>query len=192
MKRKEVWAPLHWVDARYDVSSAGRVRSWIKVGAGGGALSRPRLLALQTVTGGYLQVYLYNKGRLQGFKVHRLVLRAFAGAPRPGAEGNHKNGNKRDNALRNLEWCTRSDNLKHSFRVLKTPHARSGKLGTLSPSSKGVVQLTSAGAVVKRWASLSDAGRAGFNPAHISAVCQGAVRKTHAGFKWKYATKGAV
>ena len=66
---------------------------------------------------GYRNVLLTENGRGKNYLVHRLVLETFS--PVPNMENlfvNHKNGNKLDNRFDNLEWCTRSENTKHSYR----------------------------------------------------------------------------
>ncbi len=72
---------------------------------------------------GYRQVNLFVGGRGITRKVHRLVAIAFLGEPptdRPCV--NHKNGSKGDNRLENLEWCSRSENHIHAFKMgLQSP-----------------------------------------------------------------------
>lgn len=66
---------------------------------------------------GYHEVLLSENGKVKNCLVHRLVLATFC--PIENMEKydvNHKNGNKLDNRLENLEWCTRSENIKHSYK----------------------------------------------------------------------------
>jgi hypothetical protein len=65
---------------------------------------------------GYPQIQLF-KGRIRkSIKVHRLVAAAFLGVCPPGHEVNHKDGNKTNSTAENLEYVTKSENLKHAYR----------------------------------------------------------------------------
>lgn len=65
---------------------------------------------------GYMVVYL---GKSNKKLVHRLVAQAFIPNPENKPQVNHKNGNKKDNMVKNLEWVTISENGLHAYRVLK-------------------------------------------------------------------------
>lgn len=68
---------------------------------------------------GYLQVdLLIAKGERRKKYVHRLVLETFVGSSGDRLDCNHKDGNKTNNNLENLEWVTKSQNMLHSARVL--------------------------------------------------------------------------
>jgi hypothetical protein len=62
-----------------------------------------------------VDVALWNNGKLKGTLVHRLVAEAFIGPQPTGMETNHKDGNPANNSASNLEWVTRSDNLRHAY-----------------------------------------------------------------------------
>jgi hypothetical protein len=82
---------------------------------------------------GYLKTMIQDdSGKYHTVAVHRLVALAYFGEKQKGQEVNHKNGNKEDNSLNNLEYCTRSQNCQHSFDMgLQKP-----KRGSLNGMSK--------------------------------------------------------
>ena len=67
---------------------------------------------------GYIQVHLSDRSRSARFTVHRLVLEVFVSPAPRGHQTNHKNGDKKNNTLVNLEWVTPSVNVLHAYRVL--------------------------------------------------------------------------
>lgn len=77
-----------------------------------------RKLKPQVNNCGYLRVELCSKGKKKKHFVHRLVAVAYIKNPDNLPQVNHKNGNKKDNRAKNLEWRTASENRKHSFREL--------------------------------------------------------------------------
>lgn len=70
---------------------------------------------------GYYEVGMYKKGKRYFRRVHRLVLETFSSNPNNLTQVNHKDGNKKNNNINNLEWCTCQDNIIHSFRILHRP-----------------------------------------------------------------------
>ena len=72
-------------------------------------------------TPAYYAIILSKAGRIKKKYIHRLLAEAFIPNPKNLPEINHKNGIKTDNRVENLEWCTRSQNLTHAFRVLLRP-----------------------------------------------------------------------
>ncbi len=108
----EEWRPYPG-NRRYSVSTLGRVR-----GIYGRILKPGRYYQ-------YAAVSLRSHNGAKSFLVHRMVLETFVG-PSGGLEGNHLNGHKTDNSLKNLEWVTRSENILHSYRVLGKGGSRRG------------------------------------------------------------------
>lgn len=109
----EEWRQIAGYEGVYSVSSLGRVRRDRPY-----STTRVGLMIAGNIDGrGYRQVLLHNRGR-RTFKVHALVLGAFVGSRPAGHHANHKNGNKTDNRLSNLEWVTPRENSLHAVRVL--------------------------------------------------------------------------
>lgn len=98
------WAPIPGAPG-YEVSTDGRVRR--------GAVG----VAPWPNAKGYHLVNLEIAGVPRLRYVHRLVLAAFRGAPRPGLQGNHEDGRTGHNALENLTWMTPAANVAHARRM---------------------------------------------------------------------------
>jgi len=99
------WRDIKGYEGHYQVSSTGQVRS----------LKRGRRLMSPAVScTGYYQVNLYLEGRVKHFYVHRLVAAAFIRQIPDGMEVNHKDGDKSNNEVSNLEIVTSEENLRHA------------------------------------------------------------------------------
>ncbi len=102
---------------------------------------------------GYGTVQLYDGSSPKSpksFLVHRLIAEAFLG-DRPGMHVNHKNGNKLDNRLENLEWVTNQENVDHARKVLgKTGHGVSNGRCKISPEV--VLKIRERGRTSVSWA----------------------------------------
>ena len=110
----EEWRAVPGYEGLYEVSSYGRVKSLkrYKSNNGGIPLIKERILKPYNDKKGYLNVRLRNKN----FKVHRLVAQAFIPNPNNLPQVNHKNEDKSDNRVDNLEWCTAKYNNTYGTR----------------------------------------------------------------------------
>lgn len=98
---------------RYMIDSSGRVFSNVK--------NNFFEMKLSTLKSGYKYIRLYCiNGKVKSFLVHRLVAGCFLGFAE-GKEVNHKNKNKADNSIENLEWVTRSENAFHKYKTYQYP-----------------------------------------------------------------------
>lgn len=113
---REVWRWVVGYENRYMVSNAGNVMTVPKKTHAEGFL-----LTKSMGANGYQNVHLRKDGVDKRVSVHRLVAIAFIPNPNSLPEINHIDGDKTNNSVENLEWCTRSDNKKHSIRVLGNP-----------------------------------------------------------------------
>jgi hypothetical protein len=89
----------------------------------------------------YPNVRLFKFGIGRCMHVHRIVAETFLSKPEGAVEVNHKDGNKRNNRVDNLEWVTKSQNILHSVRVICTLHSRWPRL---TGEEHGMAKLTDA------------------------------------------------
>lgn len=66
---------------------------------------------------GYYRVDLSKERKSKRFRIHRLIAKTFIPNPNNFPEVNHINGNKKDNCINNLEWCTRKHNMKEAYKL---------------------------------------------------------------------------
>src|SRR6266853_3339920 len=128
------WKPVLDYEDCYQVSDDGLVARTMTYGAN--PKPRWKMVAQRVKRGGYVTYHLCRNGERKDPLAHRLVWEAFNGVISEGVEINHKNGVKTDNRLENLELLTRSENLKHKFRVLHYPAPNNPNRGIKNGSAK--------------------------------------------------------
>jgi hypothetical protein len=115
MTPEETWKHIHGYN-HYEISNFGRIRkisylrTWVctKVGY-------EQLQVFETDGCGKKRIGSKDKGKVKKVLLHRLLAEAFIPNPDNLPCVNHKDGNKLNNSLDNLEWCSYSDNLKHAY-----------------------------------------------------------------------------
>ena len=194
-KNKEKWKTIRGYSGRYEVSSYGRVKSLPRIkirtskcGNSYASNNAGMILKKILINSGYEQVTLHKEGDSERILVHRLVGESFIKNPQNKPQINHKDGNKKNNSLSNLEWVTASENGLHAYRELGRIPSQLGKFSYKHPRAKAVLQKTTRGSVVKLWKCGLDAVRdGGFESSCISRCCSGK-SNVHKGFIWEYAS----
>ena len=103
----EIWRPITGTNGFIEVSNKGRVRSLLR--------GTPRVLKTQTDNNGYHRIRVTIEREKMTYKVHREVAKAFMPNPENLPQVNHKDGNKDNNSVDNLEWITNRDNAHHAI-----------------------------------------------------------------------------
>lgn len=107
----ERWVPVYRYERSYSVSTLGRVR---RTGANSGA-RLGRIISACNQSAGYLAANLWQDNIGCPWLIHRLVLESFVRPMESGEEGNHRDGDKHNNRLTNLEIVTRQGNVDHAI-----------------------------------------------------------------------------
>lgn len=138
-----------------------------------------------TIKEGYMLVILYNNGARKSFLIHRLVAFAFIPNPNKYSFINHKNENKCDNSVGNLEWCSANYNNNYGTRNERISNSTKG---SNNHKSKPIMQYTKDGEFIREWACSMDVERElGYKNSAISQCCTHK-RKTAYGFIWRFKT----
>lgn len=177
----EIFKDIEGYTGRYQISNTGRVKTLKRQG------TDERILVGCIDRTGYLRVNLIDEvGNTKSYGVHRLVCLNFLTNPEEKRTVNHKDGNKLNNQLSNLEWMTHGENHKHSYDELGRQSHMKGKSGKAHPNAKAVTRRCKVTGEVNHYETVRQAGNAGeFSEGHISSCCNGK-RKSHKGFYWNF------
>ena len=180
---KEIWKDIPGYEEFYQASNLGGIRSkdrYIFLPQNKSEiLKKGRILKTNKVAFDYLQVTLYKDKKRRSLYVSNLIMLTFVGPKPEGYEVNHKNENKNDNSLENLEYITSKENNNYGTRRQRM--VAKNKSGKKSKAIKGTNLKT--GEVIY-FPSQSEAKRQGYGN-HISDACLGK-RKQCNGYKWEF------
>lgn len=115
----EYWADVLGYEGFYKISNKGRVKSLYRLVESPirGMVPRYSNVLKQHINPyGYLCTQLHKNGKHQNFRIHRLIALAFIPNPENKETINHKDGNKLNNEISNLEWATRAENTRHAWK----------------------------------------------------------------------------
>lgn len=158
---KEIWKSIKGYEGLYEVSSFGNVRN-----------KKCKILKPRKNKNGYYQVCLSKNNKHKNHYIHKLVALLFLKNDKKMPCVNHKNENKLDNNISNLEWCTYSYNNNY------------GKMKDLC--SKRVLQYDKQGNFIKEWNSIHEIERnLKIYHGSICKCCKNKL-KTTGGYVWKY------
>lgn len=187
----ETWKDINDYEGLYRVSSEGNVFS-----------IRSNKVLKQGKTSKasngsyYFKVDLCKNGKQESALIHRLVAQAFILNPENKPQVNHIDGNKLNNSVENLEWCTREENQQHAWENglhEKTREVfeqnRSKNIAKINEKRKRKVEQYSLnGEYIATFDSMRDAGRSLGNASKQGTIyeCCAGNRKKAYGYKWKF------
>ena len=152
------------------------------------SLKRKKIMTPCKSNNGYMQVHLSIDGVMKSHKIHRLVAKAFIPNPYNLPQVNHKDEDKTNNCVENLEWCTQSYNMNYNDGQKRRASSRDYEEISKKRSeaqSKEVTQYDFDGRIVAIWRNAYVAEEHGYNRTMINQCCLGN-KKSHKGYVWKY------
>ena len=165
---EEIWKDIEGWEGYYQVSNMGNVKSLNYRRTGKEGILKPK-----KDKDGYLVVCFNNDNKIKYYLVHQLVAQAFIDNPENYNEVNHKDENKQNNCVDNLEWCNRAYNINYGTRNQKI--------------SKPVVGINKVSGLILEFESVHEAERQlGIAPCNICACLKGR-QNSSGGFYWYYA-----
>src|SRR5699024_7078742 len=185
---KERWIDVKDYEGLYQVSNLGRVKGTERVVKNGknSVMIKPEVILKPINNGnGYHYVNLLKDGVQRKTFIHRIVALSFLPNNKDYPVVNHKDENKLNNNVENLEWCTQSYNSNYrgasKRRALATDYTALG-----NRRKKELMQYDLDGNFIRRWDSATDCAKAtGYHNSGIYACCNGKLDK-YKGYKWKY------
>jgi hypothetical protein len=176
MELEEEWRDIKGYEGRYQVSNLGEIKS-LKYAQ----MDLQRILKPHITARGYYSICLCNNGTSEVTTVHRVVAKTFIDNPLNLPQVNHKDGNKLNNRVDNLEWVTARQNTEHAWKnELK-------KGGKYLYNTQSVYQFDLNMNFIRKYDTQSEAEEiTGIKQGDISKCCN-KKRNKAGGFIWLFA-----
>ena len=187
--KKEIWKSVKCYEGIYEVSNLGRVKSilhYVNTRYNKRKVNE-KILKLTKSKNGYIRIGLSKNGKQIIYSVHRLVAISFIQNINNLRCVHHKDSNKHNNNLENLEWISIKDNTKRAYLdgLFKPVSPTKGKFGKDNHRSKPIAQFTKDNVLIDEFESSRDAmNKTGIDYRLISKVITGK-NKTAKGYIWK-------
>lgn len=185
---EEIWVPIDGLEGYYEVSNKGHIRSLDRIlhGCYGSMqLKRGQIMKPIKMKNGYLAQGFYYNGKHRQYYIHRLVAKAFIPNPNNLPEINHKDENKENNCVENLEWCDHTYNIRYggTRNKIGRTHREKAVRPVIQKCIDGTIFAIYRNANVAMEVTKIDASA-------ILKVCLGRSRFNTAGsFLWEFAAK---
>lgn len=185
MDLKKKWKDIKGYEGKYIISNYGEIISLPRYKQNN---SKPQYVEPKEIAkyinskNGYVYVQLWNNSKCKNIRLHKLVAQNFIPNKENKLQINHIDGNKQNNRVDNLEWCTYYYNNSYGTKLERQSKSQINDF----KKSKKVNKYDLDGNFIKTWISMKEVERQlGIFSQHIYRCCKGK-RKSTGGFIWKY------
>lgn len=177
---KEIWKEIKGYESLYQVSNLGNIK---RIKFINNIVEKDKEKILKPIKNKYLQVALSKEGKVKMKYIHRLVAEAFIPNLSNLPQINHKDENKHNNKMNNLEWCSRKYNM--NYGTINGRMSKSHKKENLK-NRKPVVQYDKNMCIIKEYNGICEAVKEiNIDKSSIIRCCKNK-QKTAGGYIWKY------
>ena len=193
MKKLEIWKDIPDYEGLYQASNMGNIRSIARKHTKGG------ILRYSMGSGGYKQLVLCKNGKPRTYMIHRLIAKTFLTNDNNLKEINHKDENKLNNCLENLEYCDRIYNQNYGTAIIRMVKNHNYKESIIKSAAhrdynliaqktrKKILQLDLNDNIIKEWDGIRVASKQlSLSVSNISKCCNNKA-KTCGNYRWKFA-----